>query len=401
MNHLLNPFAPGAGTPPPELSGRSDLIERGRIALARVQHGRSEKGLILVGLRGVGKTVLLNELRSQAGELGFATCPIEAHEAKPLAALLVPHLRRILIDLDRSGQLSTQVKRAMRVFRGFIGALRLKVSDIEISMDIDPEPGIADSGDFEVDLPDMIAELGKAAAARNCAIGLFIDEIQYCSTLELSALIMAIHRAAQERLPIFLCAAGLPQVVSLFGRSKSYAERLFDFPRIGPLDPHDAANALQRPAEQADVRFTDAALAAIQHKTGGYPFFLQEWGYHSWNQAKNSPINADDVALATRTAIARLDEGFFRVRFNRLTPREKDYLRAMAEIGPGPHRSGDIAKLLHKRTSDLGLLREGLINKGMIYAPAHGDIAFTVPLFDLFLHRIMPDWPPPPGCPPQ
>lgn len=394
MDPFHNPFAPGAGSPPPELSGRSDLLERGRIALGRVKAGRSEKGLILVGLRGVGKTVLLNEIRQRATDMNYAICSVEAHESKPLAALLVPQLRRVLIELDRAEQLSTQVKRALRVFRGFVGALRVKISDIEMGMDIDPEPGVADSGDLEVDLPDMFAELGKAAAARGRAIGLFIDEIQYCSTVELSALIMAVHRASQGRLPVALFAAGLPQVVSLFGRSKSYAERLFDFPLIGPLGLEDASNALQRPAAHANVRFDSAAMKAIQQQTLGYPFFLQEWGYHSWNQAEASPIGRAAVDRATKIAISRLDEGFFRVRFDRLTPREKDYLRAMAEIGEGPHRSGDVAKMLNKRTSDLGLLREGLIAKGMIYAPAHGDLAFTVPLFDLFLRRIIPDFRP-------
>ena len=392
MDPVRNPFAPGAGTPPPDLSGRDDLLTRAGIALERVKAGRSEKSLVLVGLRGVGKTVLLNEIRLQADKIGYATCPVEAHEAKPLAALLVPQLRRVLLEFDRAEQLNTQVKRALRVFRGFVGALRLKISDIELGMDIDPEPGVADSGDLEADLPALFAELGRAAAARHRAIGLFIDEIQYCSTTELSALIMAVHRAAQEQLPVTLFAAGLPQVVSLFGRSKSYAERQFDFPQIGALDVADARTALERPAAQENVHFEAAALDEIHEHTLGYPFFLQEWGYHAWNQANASPIGVDDVVRATKVAITRLDEGFFRVRFDRLTPREKDYLRAMAEIGPGPHRSGDVAKILNKRTSDLGPLREGLIIKGMVYAPAHGDIAFTVPLFDFFLRRIMPDW---------
>lgn len=392
MDPVRNPFAPGAGTPPPELSGRAELLDRAGIALERTRAGRSEKSLILVGLRGVGKTVLLNEIRAQAERIGYATCPIEAHEAKPLAALLIPQLRRILLGLDRAEQINTQVKRAIRVFRGFVGALRLKVSDIELGMDIDPEPGIADSGDLEADLPSLFVEIGRAGAARHCAIGLFIDEIQYCKPVELSALIMAMHRTAQEKLPVLLFAAGLPQLVSLFGRSKSYAERQLDFPRIGALDAADARNALEQPAARENVRFERAALDKIHEHTLGYPFFLQEWGYHSWNQAKASPIGVDDVVRATEIAITRLDEGFFRVRFDRLTPREKDYLRAMAEIGPGPHRSGNVAKILNRKTTDLGLLREGLIAKGMIYAPAHGDIAFTVPLFDHFLHRIMPDW---------
>ena len=390
MDELKNPFAPGAGTPPPELSGRGDLLLRADTALRRVAAGRAEKGLVLVGLRGVGKTVLLNEVRRRAEALRYQTISVEAHEGKTLPALLIPHLRRVLLALDRMAALSEQVKRALGVLKSFMNSVRTKVGDVEISLDINPETGTADSGDLEADLPELIVAVGQAAAARDVALALFIDEIQYFQARELSALIMAMHRVAQEQLPVMLFAAGLPQVVALFGNSKSYAERLFDFPKIGALDPVDTGMALTKPAAAAGVQFDDMALGQIYELSQGYPFFLQEWAYHTWNIAPKSPITENDVMVSNVIAIRRLDEGFFRVRFDRLTPREKNYLRAMAELGAGPHRSGEVARQLGKTSSALGPLRDGLINKGMIYAPAHGDIAFTVPLFDRFMKRIMP-----------
>lgn len=389
MDPLRNPFAPGAGTPPPELSGREALLARAAQALGRVQNGRTEKGLVLVGLRGVGKTVLLNEIRRRAQAQGLRTCLVEAHEGKSLPALLIPHLRRVLLDLDRAEALSATVKRALRVLKSFMTGWKTKIGEVEVTLDIDPETGAADSGDLEADLPELIAAIGEAAAARNSALALFIDEIQYFKPAELSALIMALHRVAQERLPVALFAAGLPQVTALFGHSKSYAERLFDFPEIGALSPLEAIEALAKPAAAEAVYFDEAALGLIYQQTRGYPFFVQEWCYHCWNSAPAPRIGLADAQTASDIALRRLDEGFFRVRFDRLTPREKNYLRAMAELGPGPHRSGEVAARLEKKSPALAPLRDGLIGKGMIYAPAHGDIAFTVPLFDEFMQRAM------------
>jgi hypothetical protein len=387
MDPLRNPFVPGAGTPPPELSGRSELLERAANAVARTQLGRPEKGLILVGLRGVGKTVLLNEFRRQAERQNVRTCRIEAHENKSLPALLVPQLRRILLDLDRLESLSEQVKRALRVLKSFVNGLKVTSGDVEISLDIDPETGSADSGDIEADLPELLVAVARAAQARKTGLALFIDEIQYFHSLELSALIMAMHRIAQDQLPAILFAAGLPQIIALFGNSKSYAERLFDFPEIGALSLADSIDALEKPALAEKVSFSQEALSQIYYHSQGYPFFLQEWGYHTWNLAKASPITIADTHAAGRIVEKNLDQGFFRVRFDRLTPREKNYLGAMALLGEGPYRSGEIAALLGKKSSNLGTLRDGLIHKGMIYAPAHGDVAFTVPRFNEFLHR--------------
>ncbi len=394
MDPIRNPFAPGAGTPPPELAGREELLDRARIALARIRAGRSEKSMIAVGLRGVGKTVLLNRMQDIAEEAGFRASMVEAHEDKSLPALLLPEVRRILLELDRLGALNEAVKRSLRVLRSFASAVKVRYGEVEIGLDLDPEPGTADSGDIEADLPELFRALGRAAAARDVAIALFVDEVQYLGEREMSALIMALHRAAQDKLPLIMLAAGLPQVVGLSGRSKSYAERLFDFPRVGALEPPDAILALRGPARAQGADFDDEALAAILDLSEGYPFFLQEWGYAAWNVAAAQVITRADIEEATRIVIRKLDDSFFRVRFDRLTPRERDYLRAMAELGAGAQRSGDIAALLGVPVTSVGPLRQKLVRKGMVYGPAHGDTAFTVPMFDQFMKRIMPDWTP-------
>jgi hypothetical protein len=390
MDPIRNPFVPGAGTPPPELTGRAELLDRARITLARIKLGRSSKSFIAVGLRGVGKTVLLSRVRQMAEEAGYRICGIEAHEQKSLPELLVPHLRRVLLELDRLGALSEQVKRGLRVLKSFMSSVKLTYGDAALALDIDGERGAADSGDIEADLPELLRAVGQAAAARNAAVVLVIDELQYLSERDMSALIMGLHRVAQDNLPMVLVAAGLPQVVGLTGRSKSYAERLFDFPLVDALAPADAARALAEPARSEGVEFAPAALDRIVEVTRGYPYFLQEWGYHTWNRAGSSPITEADVGAASPTAIRALDESFFRVRLDRLTPRERDYLRAMSELGPGPHRSSDISEALGLSVTSAGPLRSGLIGKGMIYSPAHGDTAFTVPLFDQFMRRTIP-----------
>jgi hypothetical protein len=394
MDALNNPFSPGAGSPPPEMAGRNDLIERARIMLHRVLAGRHEQSLMLVGLRGVGKTVLLNKVRAQAEELDYAVAMIEATEGRSLPELLVPVLRQILFRLDAMAGVSNKVKRGLRVLRSFVGAVKVKVADLEIGLDIDPEKGAADSGDLETDLAELFVALGEAAQDRGRAVAVIIDELQYLSEAEMSALIMAIHRVAQRQLPVLLIGAGLPQLVGLAGRSKSYAERLFTYPDIGPLAPGDAKEALRGPVRAQGADFTDEALDELVAVTHGYPYFLQEWGYQAWNLAPASPIGADMVRRATAIAIKKLDGSFFRVRFDRLTPRAKEYLRALAELGAGAHRSGDIADMLGVKVQSVAPLRGGLIRKGMIYSPAHGDTAFTVPLFDEFMRRTMPNWKP-------
>lgn len=390
MDRVKNPFAPGAGTSPPALVGREEILETAQVTLARIKEGRSAKSFLLVGLRGVGKTVLLNRIQELAEANGYKAIFIEAPENKRLPALLIPPLRQILLALDRGERVNEYVKRGLRILKSFTLKFKTEMGDFNLGLDIDPETGAADSGDLEIDLSDLLVAIAEAAKARSQPICVFIDEMQYLNEDELSALIMAVHRVAQRGLPLLLVGAGLPQLVGLTGKSKSYAERLFDFPKIGPLSSADARNALREPVEKEGAKIQERALNEIYNVTQGYPYFLQEWGYHAWNIASAPPISLDDVKAAHSAVLQRLDESFFRVRLDRLTPREKDYLRAMAELGQGPHRSGDIADVLGVDVHSVAPLRSGLIKKGMIFSPAHGDTAFTVPLFDEFMKRILP-----------
>lgn len=394
MDPIRNPFAPGAGTQPPDLVGRDELLETVRIAIARIRLGNPAKSVMLVGLRGVGKTVLLDRMREDAEATGIQTLRIEAKEKGSLPAILVPQLRQALLRLSRNANAKDLAQRALRGLAGFAKALKVKYGDIEVGFDFDPEPGLADNGDLEHDLQALMEAAGLAAAKGDTALAIFIDELQYVPEPQLAALITAMHRCAQRRLPIILIGAGLPQLRGRMGEAKSYAERLFDFPTIGPLLPPDARKAIEVPANQQSVEIEGRAIDLIIAQTEGYPYFIQEWGKHAWDAADRSPISEDDVRNASSSAVAALDESFFRVRFDRLTPAEKVYLRAMAELGPGPHRSGDIAQLLNMEVTALGPRRNNLISKGMIWSPNHGDTAFTVPLFDQFMKRVIPgqDW---------
>ncbi len=348
--------------------------------------------MLLVGLRGVGKTVLLNRMREIAELQGYGVAMIEVTENRTLPELLVPALRQILFKLDSMADVSNKVKRGLSVLRSFIGTMKVKIGDVEFGINIDPEKGTADSGDLEADMSQLFIALGEAAADRKCAVAVIVDEMQYLDEQEMSALIMAIHSISQRSLPVVLIGAGLPQLVGLAGRSKSYAERLFQYPRVDALSPEDAAEALRGPVMKQGAGIQVDALDYLVQTTKGYPYFLQEWGYQAWNIAPASPIDMHAAQRATGLAIRKLDDSFFRVRFDRLTPREKDYMRALADLGAGPHRSGDIAECLGVKVQSIAPLRSGLIRKGMIYSPAHGDTAFTVPLFDQFMLRTMPVW---------
>jgi hypothetical protein len=390
MDTIKNPFSPGAGSPPPELVGREGILEQARVLLGRVKEKRPEKSLLLTGLRGVGKTVLLNEIERLAAKTGYRTVPLEAHEDKALAAMLVPPLRKLLFELDRAAGVGDKAKRGLAVLKGFMNGVKVAMGDIEVGLDIEPEKGSADSGDLESDLPNLFMAVAEAAEERKTPVALLIDELQYFSAQELSALIMAMHKMQQRQLPMVLIGAGLPILPRLAGESKSYAERLFSFPDVGALSEPDANRALQDPTKAVGVDFEAAALKEIFRLTQGYPYFIQEWGYQSWNRAAGPPITLEVVQAATATVIERLDANFFRVRFDRLTPGEKRFLRAMAGFGAGAHRSADIAEAMGVNINSLGPGRAKLIQKGMIYSPTHGDLAFTVPLFDEFMLRAMP-----------
>jgi Cdc6-like AAA superfamily ATPase len=394
MDPIRNPFSPGAGTPPPELAGRDELRESLRVALERARIGRPAKSAMLVGLRGVGKTVLLDRVREDAEEAGIHTVRIEAPEGRSLPALLAPQLRQALLRLSQIEAAKEIAVRGLRALAGFAGKLKVTFGDIEVGIDYAPEPGLADNGDLEHDLQALFEQVGLAAKSAGTALVIFIDELQYVEEPQLAALITAMHRTEQRRLPVVLVGAGLPQLRGRMGNAKSYAERLFDFPTIGPLPPEAAGLAIEKPLRDEDVRITPEALSQILQITQGYAYFLQQWGSHTWRAAQASPIGLDAVTAASVTALAAMDESFFRVRFDRLTPKEKKYLRAMAELGEGPHRSGDIAACYAANVSSLAPTRSSLIAKGMVWSPNHGDTAFTVPMFDEFMKRIIPgnDW---------
>ncbi len=392
MDPIRNPFSPGAGRAPPELAGRDALREEFRITFERARIGRFSKSLMLVGLRGVGKTVLLDSMRDDAEQARIHTVRIEAPEGRSLPALLAPQLRQALLRLSQIEAAKKFAVRGLRALAGFAKKLKVTYADIEVGFDYDSEPGLADNGDLEHDLQALFEQVGLAAKSAETVLAIFIDELQYVEEAQLAALITAIHRTEQRQLPVILVGAGLPQLRARMGNAKSYAERLFNFPVIGPLPPEAARQALQKPLNDEGVEIEAAALDQILQLTHGYAYFLQEWGSHTWRAAQSSPISIVDVTAASLTAIAALDESFFRVRFDRLTPKEKKYLRAMSELGPGPHRSGDISAYFNVPVSSLAPTRSTLIAKGMVWSPNHGDTAFTVPMFDEFMKRIIPEY---------
>jgi AAA ATPase domain len=392
MNPITNPYTQGAGSPPPELAGRYDLREKVRICLERLLIGNTARSIIIimVGLRGVGKAVLLEQTRLDAKASGFQTVRVEVPESRSLPALVTPALRLAMLRLSQIESAKAYASRALRAISGLARALKLKYQDIEVGIDFESEKGLADNGDLEGDLTALLVEVGSAAAAAKTVIVLFIDELQYIEQDQFAALISALHRCAQLKLPITMVGAGLPQLLSLAGQAKSYAERLFEYPIVDRLDIQAASNAIKKPAQALGVLFDDEAVEQIVANTQGYPYFLQEWGKHTWDVAQLSPITLKNVQLASELTIAALDESFFRVRLDRTTPSERRYLRAMAELGPGPHRSGDIALQLNRKASSFGPLRSSLISKGIVWSPTHGDTAFTVPLFHEYMRRKVP-----------
>ncbi|QXI16908.1 AAA family ATPase [Pseudomonas hamedanensis] len=388
MDKNTNPFNPGAGVSPPELAGRSEVLETADTALARTKRGKHAKSLMILGLRGVGKTVLLNQIKDRALALGYLAEMQEAHDGAELKQLLIPVLRRVLLRLDRVQSTVEAVKRGIRILRSFIGNITIAAGGAEVTLGGDSEAGYADSGNLEDDLRDVLIATAEAARDAGTPVAILIDELQYLSKDELGALIRGIHAVNQAALPLILFGAGLPQLAGQAGDAKSYAERLFEFPRLGALLEIDAWKALRDPVEEEGASISDGALREIFEKTHGYPYFLQEWGYTAWNIAKEQSITEADAQAATEESIRKLDESFFRVRFDRTTPAEREYMRCLAELGEGPQRSADVAKALGRNATSLGPVRDSLIKKGMIYSPEYALIAFTVPLFDEFMRRV-------------
>nr|WP_315492838.1 AAA family ATPase [uncultured Pseudomonas sp.] len=388
MDKNINPFNPGAGVSPPELAGRSEVLGTALTALTRIQRGKHAKSLMVLGLRGVGKTVLLNQIKDRAITMGYLAEMQEAHDGAELKQLLIPVLRRLLLRLDRLQNTVESVKKGIRVLRSFIGNITIAAGGAEVTLGVDPEVGYADSGNLEDDLRDMLIATGEAARDAQTPVAILIDELQYLSKEELGALIRGIHAINQAGLPLVLFGAGLPQLAGQAGDAKSYAERLFEFPRLGALLEADAWKAIRDPVEEEGATISEEALKEIYEKTHGYPYFLQEWGYTVWNIAEGETITEQDARTATNESIRKLDESFFRVRFDRTTPAERDYMRCLAELGEGPQRSADVASALGRAATSLGPVRDSLIKKGMIYSPEYAQIAFTVPLFDEFMRRV-------------
>lgn len=388
MDKVTNPYTPGAGSMPDALVGRDAILEDARVLLERTLRKRPARSMVMVGLRGVGKTVLLNKIEEIAQERNFKTLSFEATEEKRLIAGLVPELRRVLLALNRLEGVGEKVKQSMIALRNFIGTVKVTCSDFGLEME--PVPGLADSGNMELDLTELFLLTAAAAEEKGTGIVLLIDEIQLLKPDELGALIMAMHKVQQRNASLVLVAAGLPTIPGLAGEAKSYAERLFAYPQVGRLKREDAYAALRSPAAQEGVVFHEDAMDFIFEKTQGYPYFLQEWGSHVWEVASNNVITLQDVREAADDVVQTLDESFFRVRYDRLTESEKRFMRAMAELGDGGCKSSAVASYLHVKPTAITTVRSSLISKGMIYSPAYGVIDFSVPMFGDFLKRTIP-----------
>ncbi|NBA95279.1 ATP-binding protein [Pseudomonas sp. R5(2019)] len=387
MDPLRNPFAPGAGSRPPELAGRDTILDAARISCGRALHGRSARSIMLLGLRGTGKTVLLNEIGKIAKAEGLLVSKVESPERESLARLLYPEMRKIMRTLSGVEAAKQIASRGLKGLRSFASIFKIDIAGVEIGVEPEAEPGFADSGDLQYDLPDLFEVIGEAAQAAGKGWILLIDEVQYLSEADLSALIVAIHRMAQEGLPVLLVGAGLPQVARLAGEAKSYAERLFLYPGVGALDPSSAMQAVQKPIVEEEASIDEAALSSIVDRTRGYPFFLQEWASTAWNNADGPEITVGDVDQSYTETLASLDAGFFRVRIDRLTKAEVQFVKTMSVLGDGPYAMADIAKAMGRSPTSLGPTRANIISKGMIYSTDHGYLNFTVPLFAEYMRR--------------
>ncbi len=394
MDPIMNPFSPGAGCPPPALVGRDNVLEQARILLGRVLRKRSAKSMLLTGLRGVGKTVLLSKMEEMARKEGYKTIKFAVQEDKSLASLLIPQLKTLLYELDTAAGVNAAVRRALSALRNFIKVIKVQVNLGEIGIGVEAIPGLADSGDMDADLPALFQTAAEAAKARNTGIALLMDEVQLLSPEELNALILSMHQLQQTQAPMVLIGAGLPTLPRLAGEAKSYAERLFSYPIIDQLSREESYQALESPVFREGADFAPEAMAVIYERTKGYPYFLQEWGAQAWNRASGNKITLGNVIEAESYVTQNLDDDFFRVRFDRLTDGEKRFMRAMAELDDSGCQVGNVAQLLGVKNTAISLTRSNLIRKGMIYSPRHGVIDYSVPLFGDFLRRAIPEFTP-------
>lgn len=341
--------------------------------------------MMLLGLRGVGKTVLLNEIGRIAEIEGLLVSRLESPEGESLARLLYPEMRKVMRALSGVATAKHIAARGLRGLRNFAAAFKIEIAGVEVG--VEPEVGLADTGDLQYDLPDLFLVIGKAAQAAGRGWALLIDEVQYLSDADLSALIVALHRIAQEGLPVILVGAGLPQIARLAGEAKSYAERLFHYPPVGALDPVSAGQAIEKPIIEEQATITADALRLIVERTKGYPFFLQEWASVVWNDAAGPEIELADAENAYAETLALLDDGFFKVRIDRLTKAEVQFVKASAQLGDGPYAMADIAQAMSRTQKSLGPVRSSVIAKGMIYSTDHGYLDFSVPLFADYMRR--------------
>lgn len=340
---------------------------------------------MLLGLRGTGKTVLLNEIGRIAESENLIISKVEAPEGESLPKLIYPELRKVMRSLSGVEAAKHIATRGLRGLRNFASAFKIEVAGVEVG--VEPEPGLADSGDLQYDLPALFEMIGRAASAAGKGWIFLIDEVQYLSEADLSALIVAIHKMSQEGLPVVMVGAGLPQVARLAGEAKSYAERLFLYPEVGALDRHSAARAVEKPIAVEGGQIAKAALDMIVERTQGYPFFLQEWAFVTWNNAVGPEISSAEADASYAETLALLDAGFFRVRIDRLTKAEVQFVKAMAALGDGPYAIAEVAKSMGRTHQSLGPTRANIISKGMIYSTDHGYLDFTVPLFAEFMRR--------------
>lgn len=393
MDPVRNPFAPGAGQRPPELAGREKEISAFDVVLERVARGRPERSLVLTGLRGVGKTVLLGELRSMAVRRGWGAGKIEARPDAGLRRPLSAALHRAVRDLAVRHRAPDRVEQVLGVLKAF--ALRASPSDSKLrdrwqpGIDVPPTQGRADSGDIEIDLVELFTDVAELAQDVGTGVALLIDEMQDVMADDISALCAACHEMSQSGAPFVVVGAGLPHLPAVLSASKSYSERLFRYVRIDRLDRADADQAVVAPVSREDASITDEALDALFDAAGGYPYFIQAYGKAAWDAAPSDPITAEDVGVAAPEAEAELAVGFFGSRYERATPAEREYLRAMAELTKGKSDEGaataDIASHLTRKPSSLSPARDSLIKKGLIYSAERGRIAFTVPHFGRYL----------------
>lgn len=381
-----NPYTPNAGARPPALVGRDAELVAFAVLLDRMRAGHTEQSMLITGLSGVGKTVLLGAFEESARARDWVTVDAEITKSSDFGPRMAQLVRRALLRIAPSARWRDRAERAARVLKSFQMTFEPE-GKISLGINVDAIEGYADSGDLGEDLTDVLLALGEAAVEHDTGVLFLLDEVQFLSSVEFEALIAALHKTVQRQLPIVLTGAGLPQLPRLAGDAKSYAERLFRFPAIGRLPVDEAAQALVTPAERLDVAYEPDAVEAIVKYTEGYPYFLQEYGKLVWDSAPRSPITRGDVADAQEVVEAKLDGSFFRVRAERTSELELRYMRAMAELRADAQPAKDVAALMRRTSEQLGPTRSRLIEKGLLYTPGHGLAAFTVPQFDRYMRR--------------